>query len=107
MSNKYVYCADCKHFQLCNETPHCSFEDLCNIEDCEDSKPFSERPCYVARIKSEISDEDLGKIMKYVFANNGGAFTMEWDSDYEEFFENYITSIEDAVTWYKNKKYVW
>ena len=107
VNNEYVYCTNCKHFQICDEIAHCSFERLCDIKNCEDSKPFSERPCYVSKIKSEISNEDLGRIVKYIFENNGGVFTMEWDSDYEEFFENYITSIENVVVWYKNKKYVW
>ena len=44
---EYVYCTRCKHFRLDNEEiPYCPFEDECDINDCEDSSPFIERPHY-------------------------------------------------------------
>lgn len=41
-----VYCTDCKHFNIEEETPTCKYELSCDIYDCEDSVPFSERPYY-------------------------------------------------------------
>lgn len=51
--DKHVYCTDCKWFKLDNEyIPYCIYEDQCNIWNCEDSKPFSERPKYEEKKKN-------------------------------------------------------
>lgn len=43
----HVYCTNCQHFRADDEyLPYCPFEDKCNIWNCEDSKPFRERPRY-------------------------------------------------------------
>lgn len=45
--NTHVYCVDCKHFRMDDEyKPYCPYEPECDIWNCEDSKPFSERPYY-------------------------------------------------------------
>ena len=45
--NTHVYCVDCKWFRLYDEyIPYCVYETTCEINNCEDSKPFRERPCY-------------------------------------------------------------
>jgi nicotinic acid phosphoribosyltransferase len=46
----FVYCTHCKHFRLDDEAiPYCPFEGKCDINDCENSRPFSERPLYEER----------------------------------------------------------
>jgi hypothetical protein len=48
--DKHVYCTKCKWFRLDDEEiPYCFFENECDIWDCEDSKPFRERPKYESR----------------------------------------------------------
>jgi hypothetical protein len=44
----HVYCTNCKHFRLDDEEiPYCPYEEKeCDIRDCEDSRPFRERPMY-------------------------------------------------------------
>jgi hypothetical protein len=48
----HVYCTECKHFnyKIINDDgdfkPFCIHEDKCNIWDCEDSKPYKDRPRY-------------------------------------------------------------
>lgn len=43
----HVYCTNCFNFRLDDEElPYCCFENKCDINDCEDSKPFKERPYY-------------------------------------------------------------
>ena len=45
--NKQVYCTNCVSFRLCDdELPYCMYENKCMITDCEDSRPFIERPYY-------------------------------------------------------------
>jgi hypothetical protein len=45
--DEHVYCTDCLYFRLDDESkPYCMYENKCNINDCEDSKSFKERPCY-------------------------------------------------------------
>lgn len=45
--NTHVYCVDCKWFRTDDEyKPYCPFEEECDIWNCEDSKPFRERPRY-------------------------------------------------------------
>lgn len=44
---EYVYCTNCKHFRLDDESiPYCYYENECDINDCEDSKAFKDRPHY-------------------------------------------------------------
>ena len=44
---KHVYCTHCKHFRLdVEETSYCLHEGECDLTNCDDSKPFSERPYY-------------------------------------------------------------
>lgn len=45
--NTHVYCTNCFNFRLDNEElPYCYFENKCDINDFEDSRPFKERPYY-------------------------------------------------------------
>ncbi len=46
MKNKHVYCTHCKHFKIEDGTPFCKYDAMCDIYDCEDSKPFQERPMW-------------------------------------------------------------
>lgn len=47
MNDEYVYCTNCIYFRLDDEfIPYCPFEDECDIEDCEDGRPITERPRY-------------------------------------------------------------
>jgi hypothetical protein len=47
---RHVYCTRCKWFRLDDEEiPYCPYEEECNIWDCEDSKPYRERPKYQYR----------------------------------------------------------
>jgi hypothetical protein len=49
---QHVYCTECVHFRISDEDiPYCKFEDKCDIYDCEDSRPFSERMCYEVRVE--------------------------------------------------------
>ena len=62
-----VYCTDCKYFLIKNETPHCKFEGICNVLDCEDSKYIKDRPhfkenpklIYVSHPYSAIEENKL------------------------------------------------
>lgn len=50
-SNTYVYCTNCQHFRLCNEgIPYCMYENICDINNCEDSRPLWNRPMYRKRV---------------------------------------------------------
>lgn len=42
----YVYCTECMYFKVNDDTPHCKYEDECDIWDCEDSRRYAERPHY-------------------------------------------------------------
>jgi hypothetical protein len=50
-NNTHVYCTKCNNFEL-NEigeddyTPDCKYKDKCDLQDCEDSRPFKDRPYY-------------------------------------------------------------
>ena len=49
---KHVYCTDCWYFRLCDENiPYCVHENECNIDDCYDNKPITERPKYEEELK--------------------------------------------------------
>lgn len=46
-SYEYVYCTECVHFKLKDGScPYCKYEDICNINNCEDSMSFEDRPYY-------------------------------------------------------------
>ena len=58
--DEHVYCTNCLHFRLDDEEiPYCPFEDECDINDCEDSKSYEDRPCYKSEIKDIRTDEEL------------------------------------------------
>lgn len=63
--NTHVYCTKCKWFRLCDEEiPYCLYSNECDIEDCEDSRPYKERPKYEELDwLSEI--EGLKEIIRY------------------------------------------
>lgn len=45
--NEHVYCTNCIYFRLdWKESPYCCYEAICDITDCEDSKPLKYRPYY-------------------------------------------------------------
>lgn len=45
--NEHVYCINCFYFRLDDEElPYCVYEDKCDINNCEDSRPCKERPYY-------------------------------------------------------------
>ncbi|GEM_PF-3130382 len=47
----HVYCANCQNFRTDDkDKPYCPFEDECDIWNCEDSRPFKERPRYEPKI---------------------------------------------------------
>ena len=48
MGNQHVYCTNCKHFKINEGVPYCEYDakGLCDVTNCEDSRPLSERPCY-------------------------------------------------------------
>lgn len=46
----HVYCTDCVHFYVLDETPCCNSGQVCDLTDCEDSKPYSRRPYYKENI---------------------------------------------------------
>jgi hypothetical protein len=45
-----VYCTGCNNFELKeinnDYIPDCKYKDICDLRDCEDSKPFEDRPYY-------------------------------------------------------------
>jgi hypothetical protein len=48
--NTHVYCTECKWLRLDDEAiPYCVWSDECNDWNCEDRKPFKERPHYEER----------------------------------------------------------
>lgn len=54
----HVYCTDCVNFRLCDEgLPYCMYENKCNINGCEDSKPLNERPYYEEISKYELENK--------------------------------------------------
>lgn len=81
----HVYCTHCKHFRLDDEEiPYCPWEDRCDINDCEDSRPYGERPFYEER-KEEFMKQELHN--KYIKSNkqhiiyNDGAMISWWKVD--------------------------
>ena len=47
-NDTHVYCTKCKSFYVDNdEVPQCEHRHECELNDCEDSKPYSDRPHYV------------------------------------------------------------
>lgn len=57
-----VYCTNCVRFTYRGDTPDCPCKDRCSLLDCEDSRPLSERPCYVSipgtDFKVDLAAED-------------------------------------------------
>ncbi len=50
--NQQVYCTNCFNFRLCDEgLPYCIHENKCDINDCDDSKAFKERPHFESYTK--------------------------------------------------------
>ena len=48
--DQHVYCTMCRHFELSiDNIPYCCFDNQCEIRNCDDSMPFSDRPCYDPR----------------------------------------------------------
>ena len=46
-----MYCTHCIYFSLDDkEIPYCIWENKCDINDCNDSRPFSERPHYEEKL---------------------------------------------------------
>lgn len=42
-----VYCTNCDNYWIDeNETPRCEYYHECDLNDCEDSRPYRERPKY-------------------------------------------------------------
>jgi hypothetical protein len=57
-----VYCTNCEHFRLDDEEkPYCHFEDICDIEDCKNSKSYLERPMYEER---SLNDSNRGRFKR-------------------------------------------
>jgi hypothetical protein len=53
----HVYCVNCKWFRLDDEEkPYCYYESECDIWNCEDNRPFKERPKYEERIDNKCID---------------------------------------------------
>lgn len=75
----HVYCTSCIYFRLCDENkPYCIYENKCDINNCEDSKPYENRPhyepnyilskkeIYISGILSEMrSTDDVIDAMEY------------------------------------------
>lgn len=47
----HVYCTHCTWFRIKDDVPNCKYTAECDIWDCEDSRPFSERPKYLDKEK--------------------------------------------------------
>ena len=57
----HVYCTQCQHFRTDDEyLPYCPFEGECDIWNCEDSRPFKDRPRY----KGKEEKKGGGKIVR-------------------------------------------
>lgn len=65
--DEYVYCTKCIYFRLDDEgLPYCLFEDECNINNCEDSMRFEDRPYYKSTQELlELKDKTLNFRNKY------------------------------------------
>ena len=49
-NDTHVYCTQCQYFRTDDEhLPYCPFEGECDINDCEDSRPFKDRPRYLGK----------------------------------------------------------
>ena len=49
-NDEYVYCTKCKHFRLSDKNiPYCKYENICNINNCEDSLELKDRPYYKSK----------------------------------------------------------
>lgn len=53
-----VYCTMCSHFWIDeSETPQCEYCQECDLSDCEDSRPYRERPKYTELYRKRDSDD--------------------------------------------------
>jgi hypothetical protein len=56
--DEHVYCTNCKHFRLCDENiPYCPFEDVCDINNPDDSVPYKDRS-YFEKNENKLHEED-------------------------------------------------
>ena len=81
----HVYCTHCKHFRLDDEKiPYCPWENRCDINNCEDSKPFSERPYYEKRkedfMKQELHNKYIKSDKQHIIYNDGAMISW-WKAD--------------------------
>ena len=60
--SELVYCTNCTHFKIVDESPFCIYRNYCNINDCEDSKQKIYRP-YYQEIKTVSSKEALKDVI--------------------------------------------
>ncbi len=57
---RHVYCTNCIYFRIIyNKSdnsflPYCKYDEVCKIENCEDSTPFYLRPYYRDNNKLKI-----------------------------------------------------
>ena len=113
----HVYCTHCKHFRLDDEDkPYCPFEDECDIWDCEDSKPYEQRPiyekdninqpfCVIERSNIQMNDNEYDKEnddyidSDYPCNNCSSADTCDgWEAQVCPTLNNYY-GIEDYDPW--------
>ena len=76
IKDTYVYCTYCKHFRLDDEEiPYCPWEDRCDINNYEDSRPYGERPFYEERkedfMKQELHNKYITSDNQHVIYNDG------------------------------------
>lgn len=63
-SDIHVYCTHCAWFQIKDGVPDCKYSEECDLWDCEDSRPFSERPKYQLREDILLSLDKMLKDLK-------------------------------------------
>ena len=83
-NNEQVYCTNCKYFRLCDEQkPYCVSEnvDKCDNWDCDDSRPFSERPYYEERC---FTLKEIGRL-----EDTYGVKILD-DTDYESLITKFL-----------------
>ena len=74
----YVYCTDCTKFRCDEELPYCKDENKCDINDCEDSKPFTDRPYYKPNICNKCNEQNAdGKCLRIGVNGDRGICWME------------------------------
>lgn len=102
-----VYCTDCKYFRIEEDIPECEYENDCCICDCEDSKPFEDRPMYEKNDKDSnlkleningISINTIKEILIVLFKS--GAITLDSAYHYDDPYssnnpEDIVVRIDD------------